>query len=249
MWTSMLFAAVVVCAAYTVRGLTGFGSGPIMAPLLALVMDLKTVIAVSVFLQFAVGGYMAFRTRRSVDRSVVARAALPGMAGAAAGAWLLSYLPVRALLCLVGVGTLWYAVRVLRGQQPRATTPSAAAALGAGGLSGLLEGMFGAGGPPFVVFLNRNQPDKSLLRGTILGYFIIIDGFLTLCYFALPHLVSSAPVLDRQAAVTSLLMLAPAAAGAVIGDILHHRASPAAFRAGVSFTLVLSGLAVLAKAI
>ncbi|GAA0499251.1 MULTISPECIES: sulfite exporter TauE/SafE family protein [Streptomyces] len=249
MWSSLLFAAVVVCAAYTVRGLTGFGSGPIMAPLLALVMDLKTVIAVSVFLQFAVGGYMAFRTRRSVDRSVVARAALPGIVGAVAGAWLLSYLPVRALLFLVGFGTLWYAVRMLRGQKARTTEPSAAAALGAGGLSGLLEGMFGAGGPPFVVFLNRNQPDKSLLRGTVLGYFILIDGFLTLCYFALPTLVSSAPVLDRAGMMTALLMLAPAAAGAWIGDVLHHRASPAAFRTGVSATLVLSGVAVLLKAV
>jgi uncharacterized membrane protein YfcA len=56
-------------------------------------------------------------------------------------------------------------------------------------------------------------------------------------------------VLDRNAVLTGLLMLAPAFAGALIGDVLHHRASPAAFRAGVSATLVLSGLAVLAKAV
>ncbi|MEW2396104.1 sulfite exporter TauE/SafE family protein [Streptomyces sp. NPDC046862] len=251
-WAIAAFVVAVVFTAYTVRGLTGFGSGPIVAPLLALVLDLRTVIAVSVFLQFVVGCHMVYRARAAMDRRVILRAALPGMAGGLAGAALLTYLPIRALLCLVGLCTLWYALRTLRARRTAVRTPripGKAAAHRAGALSGAMEGMFGAGGPPFVVFLSDYQLEKSRMRGTILGYFLLIDGYLMYCYTLVPRLGSGATLMDVRTLSVAAVLLLPAFVGALFGEQLHRRLSSASFHVWVSIVLAVSGIAALTKAL
>ncbi len=73
----------------------------------------------------------------------------------------------------------------------------------AGLIGGLVGALFGTGGPPYVIYLTHRIKEKSQLRATFSGLFMI-DGSIRIATFVLsgllgvyllPLLIASAPVM------------------------------------------------------
>ena len=118
----LLVAEPTLVAAYAVFGMVGFGTTLVSAPLLAHVLPLSTVIPALALTDFVASGTTGLRLgAHVVTRELLAL--LPAMViGSALGAWLLFAVPVRALMLLLGIFVVLYALNGLRPKPTRVTT-------------------------------------------------------------------------------------------------------------------------------
>jgi len=210
----------------------GFGGGvggfavPIMsmmiAPVEAAAIMLPILCAMDIF------GVHAWRGRWSMQHL---RIVLPGAAiGIAVGALAFGTLSANAVRLLIGmiavVFTLnrWLALteklaaRMTR--QPR--PPGRPAGLFWGAVSGFTSTLAHAGGPPFAVYMLPQRLDKSLLVGTSVLFFFVVNYTKLLPYYLLGQLN-----LGNLAA--SLLFAPLAPLGIWLGVWLHRRISERLF--------------------
>ena len=206
----------------------GFGGGvggfavPIMsmmiAPAEAAAIMLPILCAMDVF------GVHAWRGRWSMQHL---RSLLPGAAiGIAVGALAFGALSTNAVRLLIGliavVFTLnrWFALTeklaARMALQPR--PPGRLAGLSWGAVSGFTSTLAHAGGPPFAVYMLPQRLDKSLLVGTSVLFFFVVNYTKLLPYYLLGQL-------NPGNLAASLLFAPLAPLGIWLGVWLHRRIS------------------------
>ena len=251
MAAALSFAAVFV--AYALRGLTGFGSGLVLTPLLAYLFDVRQVVVFTTILALVAGFYLVALTRREWDRPVL-RGVLPaGLLFCLVGAVLLSMVTVDFLLPLLGVVVTLYALFMLlspaRTVPVPSKRPSSWIGRGFGAASGFLQGLYGTGGPPIVIHFNRRIPTKELLRGSLVIYFFVLDVARAGAYALLSSEAAGGSLLTVETVGVGLLLLIPAGVGSVVGVRFQRRFSERNFRRLVALLLLVSGLGLLGRSL
>lgn len=235
-------AAAILLAAYFIRGITGFGSGLISVPLLALFLPLTFVVPVVLLLDFTaslvIGGYNLQHVRwREVLLLLV-----PSVIGVVIGTHLLVNLPQTPLLIGLAVFVLLFALRSLlslQGNKPISQLWAVPAAL----TGGTVGGLFGTGGPPYVVYLAHRIQNKSDLRATLSAVFFI-EGLIRIITFVVAGLLVS-----REVWVAYFAGL-PIVLGALyLGSQVHHGLSTARMTRLVGGLLLVASLSLLFKAL
>jgi uncharacterized membrane protein YfcA len=102
-----------------VFGLTGFGSGIVAMPLLALFLPLKLAVTLIMLLHIAAGAVLVGRHRRGVRYAEVAFLAPFMLAGMIAGVVVLVSVPERSLVLALGLFVIAYAAAGLLRSGPR----------------------------------------------------------------------------------------------------------------------------------
>jgi uncharacterized protein len=193
----IVLGIVIGVAAGVLSGLFGVGGGIITTPAIQELLGGSPYVAVGTPLPVAiptalVGGYTYARAQE-VSWRAVRFAAIPGMAGAAAGAWLTSLIDPHWLLLVTAALIGWQAVRIGRSARyqirERGTTPGwQYAALG--GFTGLVSGLLGVGGGivfvPFVTTMLGMPLKRALGTSLVLIAIIAIPG--TIVHAALGHI-------------------------------------------------------------
>lgn len=236
------FAAAIFFGAYFIRGITGFGSGLIAVPLLALMLPLPFIVPLILLTDFTASLLLGGVQFRQVARDELARLLPPSLLGVFAGAWLLAMLPAPSMLMGLGAVVIVFALRDLIHRTPpqRAIAPAWAwpAALTGGAVSAL----FGTGGPPYVIYLSRRLFDKGRLRATLSGLFFI-EGLARILAFALTGLLFDPRLLLFYSAALPLMLAALWA-----GSHVHHRLRQETLRRMLAVLLLGSGFALWLKA-
>ena len=98
----LIIAAVMVFAAFTVRGMSGFGAGMVGIPLLAFVMPVHTAVPMFSILVLTLFVVISIRDWKSVVRDELRRLLVPTLLGVVLGIVLLQQLDNRVLLKLLG---------------------------------------------------------------------------------------------------------------------------------------------------
>ncbi len=184
----MLVAApLILSLAYFIRGISGFGSGLVAVPLLAHFLPLQFVVPFVLLLDFTASVVMGRQSRSQVDWAEI-RPLLPfSLIGIGLGIVLLVQLPKEPLLTGLGVFVIIFGLRNvlnLHGDKPI----SRWWALPAGLTGGTVGALFGTGGPPFIIYLTHRIRDKTRLKATFSGLFMI-DGGVRLLGFLLAGLL------------------------------------------------------------
>ena len=236
------YAVTVLLLAYFVRGISGFGSGLIAVPLLALHFPLPEVVPFMLIADFGASALVGGLSFRHVDWPEIRRLLPATVIGVVLGTHLLVSLPPSLLLTILGLFVLAFAVRTLL-FHPHDLTPASKhwaypAALSGGAVSGL----FGTGGPPYVIYLSHRIRDKGALRATLSALFFL-EGLLRIATFLVAGLLWDFAVW-RNALVAAPLIVA----ALYLGSHIHARLSDRQMRRGVSLLLLGSGLSLLAKA-
>jgi uncharacterized membrane protein YfcA len=232
---------LVVLAAYTVFGLTGFGSSVVAVPLLAHLLPLAFVVPLQLVLDFTAALTLGSRVRAQVDRAEMAWLLPFMLVGMAAGVTLLVRLPRRATLAALGVLALAYGLLGLFGRaSQRRWSRAWAAPIAIFG--GVASALFGTGGPVYVIYLSRRIRDTAVLRATIAAV-VLASAIARLAVFGVTGLLGQ-PGLAAFAA----LLLPFMAAGVALGSRLHRTIAPARARTAVQALLVASGLSLVARA-
>lgn len=225
-----------------VRGFTGFGGALLTVPLLSLLWDVQLAIVVVAAMQVVTGGTLAIISRRTVARAELVRVLAPSFAGLAAGALLLSELPVEWVAAALGVFSIVAGTNVMiKLRRVVAAQPASGAATGVAGLlAGLLQGMVGTGGPVIVPYLQRILPTATTLRATLLTYFLALDVVRLASYVPLG-------VAGRDAVAPVLYLLPFAVVASLAGGRLQLQVSETLFRGVVGMLLIVSGAMLLVR--
>lgn len=234
--------AVILLVAYVIRGITGFGSGLISVPLMALFLPLQFVVPLILLLDFTASvliGGLHFKRVRWDEISVL----VPfGVAGVLLGTTLLVRLPSEPMLLALAVFVFVFALRSLLNLHGDRQA-SRAWAIPASLTGGTVGALFGTGGPPYVIYLTHRIRDKSELRATFSALFFV-EGVTRIAAFVAAGLLLSAEIWLAYLVALPLVLAALHAGGRV-----HVGLSPVHMTRLVGGLLMVSSVSLLWKAL
>jgi uncharacterized membrane protein YfcA len=230
----MVLILCILMSAYFIRGITGFGSALISVPLLALSQPLQFAVPLVLALDFTASLILGGTNTKKADWNEI-KILLPfGMLGACVGAYALITLPTAPVLLTLGAFTMFFGFRNIFGLQPVGAV-SRAFAVPAGFAGGAAGALFGAGSPPYIMYLTRRLLDKGAVRATF-SWLIAIDGGFRLALFLFAGLL-----FDSKLQIAYGLGLIPMAVGLYSGNKVHLDITSEGMLRVVGTLLVLSG--------
>src|SRR5258708_5485993 len=161
-----LALAPIAFAGGVIQGLTGFGSALVTIPLPPFFVPLPYPPALFPIVDFSDGLRLGLENPRNAVLGDIARMVPLMIVGIVTGTTLLVNLPRNASLIALGAFVLGYAIYSLsrRGSPAVVGRKWAFLAGFCGGLSGTL---FGAGGPPYAIYLSHRPFSKEQFRATM----------------------------------------------------------------------------------
>ncbi|VAW67643.1 hypothetical protein MNBD_GAMMA08-3045 [hydrothermal vent metagenome] len=236
----LVFSVFIIFIAYTVKGLSGFGSGLIAVPFLALMFPITFIVPVLGLLSYSGTIMQSVQLRKQV----VWKDMLPllpfSLIGISVAVWLLVNVNENTLLLSLGVFILTYSIYSLL---PLPTPKGSRKwAILAGSLGGLVGALFGTGGPFYVVYLKMRQLNKGAFRATVAMIFLV-DGGIRIFGYTINGLYSTQ-------VITLLLVLFPVLfIGLYVGHHLHVKINETRFNQMISVLLMMSGFVLIYKSL
>ena len=235
-------ATAIVVLAYFIRGIAGFGSGLIAVPLLALFLPLTFVVPLILLLDFTASLIMGGLDLKRVQWQEINILIPFSLLGVIIGTQLLVNLPMTPMLLALAAFILVFAIRSLlnlKGEKPISRGWAVPAAL----TGGTVGGLFGTGGPPYVIYLNHRIHDKSLLRATFSALFFIEGAVRIVTFFI-------AGLLMAQTVWWSALFALPIMLGALwLGGHVHTGLTQTQMTRLIGVLLLLASLSLTLKAL
>jgi uncharacterized protein len=230
----MVLVMCILMSAYFIRGITGFGSALISVPLLALSQPLQFAVPLVLALDFTASLVLGGANTKKASWDEI-KLLLPfGMIGACVGAYALLTLPTTPVLLTLGAFTMFFGFRNIFGLQPVGRL-SRAWAIPAGLTGGGAGALFGAGSPPYIMYLTRRLLDKGAVRATF-SWLIAVDGGFRLGLFLFAGLL-----FEPKLQIAYALGLVPMGVGLYIGNKVHMDMTSEGMLKVVGALLVLSG--------
>jgi uncharacterized membrane protein YfcA len=238
----MIMVICVVTSAYFIRGITGFGSGLISVPLLALSYPLTFAIPLILALDFTASIALGGINRKQTEWSEIKVLLPAGLIGGVIGIVALLKLPPTPVLVALGVFTMFFGFRNVFGLQPVGQIHKGWA-IPAGFAGGATGALFGVGSPPYVMYLSRRLSDKSKMRATF-SWLIAVDGAARLIWLAIAGLL-----FDHELLIAYAVCLLPMAFGLYTGNKVHLDITSDGMLKTVGTLLVISGALLFLKAV
>ena len=232
--------ALVAFGGAFIFGVTGFGSALLTIPLATHQVDLPFALAMFSLLDCT----NAWRVGMADPKSAVAaewKRILPLIAvGTTIGMTLLVNLPRNAAMVALGVFIFVVALLNLAGGASVRTIGQGWAYLGGLG-GGITSTLFGAGGPPYAMYLSRRPLTKEQYRAT-LGICSIFSITLRVCVF-----IAAGLLLSWKPWLWALACLPASAFGLWVAGRAFKRFSRDALIRAVGVMLVVSGVSLIAR--
>ena len=220
-------------------GITGFGSSVLALPFVILLLGLNRAVPLLVIQAWVLSMLIVFESRRYINWREYRRIVLLAAAGLPVGLWLADALPdhilrwtLVAFMTIVGIeGLVRERRRTSDGgrdtQRPsrwfRVLVP----------LGGAMQGAFGTGGPPIVVYADRAMRDKSIFRATLSMVWLTLNTALVTAFMINGRI-------DLHQTWLNALCLPATLLGMWGGTHTHNRLNEHAFRLSVYAVLVMA---------
>ena len=235
----LLIVTAILLTAYLFRGVTGFGSGLIAIPLLALMLPLTFVVPYISFIDVLASLVHGWRHRRHTAWREVFMVLPFTAAGVVIALYLLTNIETAVLANALGVFILMFALYSLVSPAIRQHAGVHWSVV-AGSLGGIVGTLFGTSGPLYVIYYRLRGLPKSVFRSTIATIFLV-EGIIRLSGYTAAGLYNI-EILTWVAASIPLMAL-----GLYIGGHIHTNISERQFQRAIGILLTISGLALLIK--
>ena len=229
-WGLAIYAMACIFAAAIVRGYSGFGFSLLAITSLSLLLPPAEIIPPIFMMEVAASLSLLPGIWKDIHWRSLGLLGAGCLVGTPIGVWFLASVPaapmkiVLASAVLISVGLLWLGYT-------RKDMPGAAETVATGGISGLLNGALGIGGPPIVVFFFNSPAGVAIGRASLIAFFIFTDT-MALGFLAAEGLMTSE-------GFTRFLVFVPALlAGQWIGAHSFKTADPTQFRRWILILLV-----------
>jgi uncharacterized membrane protein YfcA len=236
----LILAPLVIVFAYTVFGISGFGSTVIAVPILAHFLPVSYLVPLMVLLDMSCALFIGHAGREQVNRGELKRMIPFMFVGFVIGVTLLVKVPQDWLKTALGaftfiVGVYSIANPALHRQISRWWC------VPAGLVGGAIATVFGAGGPVYAAYLGGRLTDKNEVRSTI-STLISISAFSRAILYAISGLLLHLAILAGMAVLAPFVWL-----GLKAGSRIHVGLTQEQMRRVIGALLVLTGLSLLAR--
>ncbi len=235
----IVLSIIIIFAAYVVKGLSGFGSGLVAIPFLALLFPLKFIVPVFGLLSYGGTVMQSLQLRKQVVWGDLLPLIPFTLTGVGVAVWLLVNVEAHLLVLALGVFVLAYSVYSLL--SIHSTPGSRYWAILAGSFGGLVGALFGTGGPFYVAYLKMRRLDKGAFRATIAMVFLVDGGTRMFAY-------ASTGLFTPQVLMLVAVMFPVLLTGMYVGHHLHIKIEPHRFNQMISIMLIFSGIMLIYKA-
>jgi hypothetical protein len=237
----LLVAPLVVVLAYTVFGLSGFGSTIVSVPILAHFLPVAYLVPLMAVLDLFSAAFIGTKGRAQVSKPELKRLIPFMFLGFILGVTLLVSVPEDHLRTALGLFAVAVGINSIVNPVLHRKI-SAWWSVPAGLLGGAIATVFGAGGPIYVTYLSGRLTDKGEMRSTM-STIISISAFSR----ALVYAVSG--VLLNLASLFGTIALAPFVwIGLQLGGRIHLGLTQEQLRRAIGAMLVITGSSLLVRA-
>lgn len=235
--------AAAAFAGSVIFGVTGFGAALVTVPFATHFVPLPFALALYVLMDLANAFRIGFENPRNAVRAEWTRLIPTILAGTAAGLTLLVELPRRGATLALGAFVFAFAVYSLARHPGRQRVLSARWAWAAGFAGGVTSSLFGAGGPPYAMYLSHRGLSKEAYRATL--------GLATLTSISIrtAAFVAMGFLLDPQVWLAAAFVVPAGLAGIWAAGHLFLRISRETLMRAVAVLLLASGASLIVRAL
>jgi len=223
-------------------GVTGFGAALVTIPLATHLVPLKFALALFVLADLGAALMVGLENPKNAVRAEWTRLVPMILVGSALGVTLLVNLPRAAGMLLLGLFVLGFGIFTLL-PHARARIVSPAWAWLAGLAGGITSTLFGAGGPPYAIYLSQRGLTKEQFRAT-LAFATMTSISLRLVAFLLTGLL-----LDPDIWLKALAVVPACLFGIWVARKVFLRISRDMLMRVVALMLLASGTSVIFRAV
>lgn len=239
-WITYLALAPIALLGAFIYGVTGFGSALVTIPLASFVVPLPFALGVFAVVDWTNAMRGGLSGRRDMVKDEWLRIASTMIFGTVLGTTLLFHLPQSGALLALGGFIFAYALYALaaRGEM-RIVSRRWAYVAGAGG--GLTGALFGAGGPPYAIYLSHRPVSKEAYRATLFACSAVSISLRVISY-------SVAGLLLKHDVLTAALVAVPAAMlGLHLGSRVFDRIDRATLARTIAIMLLAIGVSLIVR--
>ncbi|OGA07699.1 MAG: hypothetical protein A3D95_06715 [Betaproteobacteria bacterium RIFCSPHIGHO2_12_FULL_69_13] len=240
-WELALLPPIAFAGAL-VFGVTGFGAALITIPLATHFVPLEFALALFAVSDLSMGLRVGLENPRKAVRAEWIRLVPTIVVGTALGVTVLVNLPRQAGMLALGCFVVVYALYSLAGREATGSVGKSWAWV-AGLAGGITSTLFGAGGPPYAIYLSQRGLSKEQFRAT-LGFAVLTSISLRVTAFLVTGLL-----LDLRVWVTLLAVVPAALLGIAAARRVFLRISRAALVRAVAVVLLATGGSLIARAL
>lgn len=238
-WIIVFVTGTVVLASF-VQTTSGFAFALITMALWPMLLPIADATHLLMFSSFLVITIVTFRFRRSINLRLVIVPSLVAVVGNAAGVYLVSNAPEALMIRVLGALLIVLAVTLfLTGDRFRikATTTSASVA---GGISGIMNGMFNIPGPPIVLYYSAAiRAKEEYIATTQFFFWIALVQRMVLVLISTP--------VSREVSILAPYAIAGSVVGMVLGFRVFRGMSGTRVRQAVFVLMMVSGVLYLVR--
>jgi uncharacterized membrane protein YfcA len=239
---ALLALASIAFLGSFVYGITGFGASLVTIPLAIHFGPLPFALAVFALMDLANALRIGLQHPGEAIKSELVRMVPLVLAGTIVGVTALVNLPRAGAMLALGLFVLCYAGYSLLQRQGGATVSTGWAYV-AGFVGGISSALFGAGGPPYAIYLSHRPLAKGQFRATLTLTTVFSIGMRVVA-FALTGLL-----LKREVLLAAIAVLPTAFVGVGLASRLFRRVSHELLRRLVALLLLATGGALIARAL
>ena len=232
-WWQALAAVGAVSIGGTISGLTGFGFGLVIVPILLLIFSPAEVVVIAKMLSTGSSLPILAEDWRLVRGRLIVRLFAPAIVGMVIGTQILTHADARFLKLLAGVAVVSFTLIVLRGFIIPGIR-SRVAPIVTGFASGALGIATGMSGPPVVLYLTDSALPPRVFRASIVAYFVSMDVVAAV-------LIVQAGLVGRREITIALALMPFALIGRRLGQRFLHRVDQSQFRRVTLALLIVTG--------
>jgi uncharacterized protein len=235
--------AAAAFAGSVIFGITGFGAALVTVPFATHFVPLPFALALFVLMDLVNAFRIGFENPKHAVRREWTRMVPTILLGTVVGATLLVNLPRAAATLALGVFVLAFALNSLLRRPDAHRRLAVGWAYVAGFAGGLTSTLFGAGGPPYAIYLSHRGLAKEQFRATM--------GFATLTSISLRTVTFLAMgfLLDPKVWVYAAAVVPAGLAGIWAASHLFRRISREMLMRAVSWLLLASGASLVLRAL
>lgn len=238
-YTQYSLALFILATAYVFRGVTGFGSGLIAIPLLALFLPLTFVVPFIGLLDMSASILHITHTRQHIAWKVILRAIPFALFGMISALFIIQSINTLILVKALGIFIILFAIYSLI-SPPLKKNDSFVWPVFAGYFGSLVGTLFGTGGPFYIFYFQLQKLDKSVFRATCAAVFFV-DGLIRAAGFTYSGFYTSTVLLSIVYALPIMFF------SMYIGNHLHTNISQRTFQKAIGIFLIISGFVLLFK--
>lgn len=230
-WQILALSSAAIFLAAIVRGFSGFGFSLLSITAISLILPVAQIVPSIFLLEVAASINLIPGIWREIHWRSLAWLMVGYVIGLPFGTYALIHAPEAPTQIVLGIFVISTAILMLRGFRLQ-RTPAAPATTATGVASGVLNGAFGIGGPPVVLFYLSTPGAAAMGRASIIFFFLFTD-LLGLAYYA-----TQDGIVTARSFVQAVLWLPALLIGVWIGAHGFKRMNQEAFRRWVLVILI-----------